>query len=1029
MGRSIKKNSTLLFVISLVVSILASMVLGIWYFYQKVTVIPYYQKHLLNIAKKRVKAVNAHLEKQEKNLQSLAHEKKVIAFFKDQSTEQDLRSFITSSEHATAFENSILIKPDGTVIFANKNQKKFMINVTQPLYKHMSLSQSFDRAIKTMTPDVASFSFDMLLKTPTLYVSVPVFNEQKTFMGIIAVQINMNGIYAITNNYFELGNTGDVILAKAVKHGAQIIAPTRNYPDSAFEIIEFRENNTITPIEHAMKGQDGAAVTVDFKGDKVIGAWSYITPLAWGIAVTMRYTEASQAIHYAYTWWYFSFLFALAIIVLMSIWERRRIIAWIQNNIISNTTNIFLIGMALLFMLLTALLLYRYHHLTNVTVRQAHQQTEQKITSTIQLLQKELQNIMQRASAIAQDLTQHRLHTEDLDIRMKRDIKENPYLYGIIIAYGPHQYDKEHRLYAPHYVRFKGDYKREQLEDRADYTKKSTITTPSAAWYTTALKGATWLSPVKEHLTGKMVARYAVPFYKKEDEQNPIGIVVAEFNLDSFASFAQKIAVGATGYSFIIDTNGTFVYHPTAPLVTQQKTVFEHAQEHINKPLYDIGSAIIKGGRGRSSYQDQKTSETTWIHYAPIPQTPWSIALVFTQEEISISSIIVRHAFMGIITAIVLALLFLLLFLCQMLIAPKRRLQVIALSYGIVLLLGLAGLWYLIHKTISKPARTSDEVIIRNQIMLTAYLEERQREARTRYQTITTIPTGIFINTLAFDNIRSITFSGYIWQQYDKASPIERQITLPGATKITLEKTHEEVTNAQEIIGWKITATLPTLLDYSQYPFDQQRIIIPFTHPNAKVVVLPIPDFEGYGATKFVKHIGLSRAFSLSEFFVDDAYFNYKPVEQPELISNQAGNRSVGLHYTLLLTRNTLNAFIIYFIPLFVILFSLFATVNFTKVTDSITSTAIIPYTAPLFALIILHGNLRNAYTFGNILYIEYLFFLTYLTIIGAISFDILISWKRGKPTQLSPLSNLIKLLFWPTQFALWYCATIIAFY
>jgi C4-dicarboxylate-specific signal transduction histidine kinase len=1027
MGSIMKNRINYFFTIFLTLNFIASILLAGWYIYQKYTIVPYYQKHLLAIARQRVNDINTYLSKKEKQLQVIAHEPKVIEFLKNQQNKQVISSFIQSFQTNTGFTNTILIKPDGHVIFASKNPQKFVINVTDHKYRNMSLSQSFDRSIKTMTPNFASFSFDMLLKIPTLYATMPIFHDA-IFIGVVAVQINMDDIYAITNNYFDLGKTGDVILAKAIKNGAQIIAPTRNYPQSAFDIIEFTDKNSVTPAEYAVKGKEGSAVTFDFKDHKVIGAWSYIPSLAWGIAITIRYAEASKPITDAYNWWYISIVTFLVILVLWVIWEQKKITIFIKQHIATDPFNIFLCVIIIGTAVIATYLGYRYYNLYNTAINQAHQQAEQKITNTIQLLQKELENVKQRALAIADDLSKQRLLKQDIKIRIERDLKENPHLYGITIAFGPYQFDKQNRLYAPHYVRVDTTYKHEQLEKISDYTK--TVTGQSdTSWYQAALKRSTWLKPTKDQLTGKLVARYVTPFYKP-GTQEVIGVVVAEFNLDSFEPFMQKNTVGQTGYSFIIDGGGTFIYHPTQSLVTQQKTIFDQAQQQINKQLYDTGTSIIKSSsRGKSSYVDPRTSTTIWVHYAAIPETPWSIALVFIQEEITIPSVTIRHAFMGILTAIVLAILLLTLLLCRILIRREKLLQTTALLSGIILLFGLIALWYIISQTVSKTSQINDEAIINNQTMLTAYLKDRQLKASSQYQKIDTIPTGILINSLTFDNIRTITFSGYIWQKYDNKLNIQPEITIPGATKITLEKIHEDSTGTITTIGWKIMATLPEKLDYTQYPFDRQHCIIPFAYPDQQKLILLIPDFDSYGLLSQEKFIGITREFSLSEFTIETTYFSYKSIEQPQLMSAQVTGENLNLHYTLVLARNTLHAFIIYFIPLFVILFSLFATVNFTNVTDTITSAAIIPYTAPLFALIILHANLRNLYIFGNILYIEYLFFLTYLVILLAISFNILIGWKGKTAKKLFFFSIVIKLFFWPAQFMLWYAATIIAFY
>ncbi|MDP3889103.1 MAG: cache domain-containing protein, partial [bacterium] len=417
------KNICLRFsILLLVFSTIASGVLGVWYVYQTYTVIPAYQKKLLSIAQQRVRDVDAYLSQKKEYLRSLAHEIKIIEFMQNPQEEKTIQSFIQSHEITSRFENIILIKPDGNVIFSNKDPKKFKINVTDYAYRSMSLFLSFDRTIKTMTTDVAVFSFDMLLKIPTLYASMPIFNAEKVFIGVISAQFHVDELYTIINNYFDLGKTGDIFIVKQVKNGAQIIAPTRNDPHSSFTIIEFQGKNVVIPLERAVQGQDGATTTLDHQGQKVVAAWSYIPLLAWGIAITINYDEASEPIRSAYRWWFTSLLFIFAIIMLIVILQWQRITQWTKTHIVKHPINLVICALIIMLIIGTSYLVYRYRNLRNEAITQAHQQAEQKVAYTVQQLQQELQNIKQRALAIAEDLSKDRLKKEDIAIRMRRDI-------------------------------------------------------------------------------------------------------------------------------------------------------------------------------------------------------------------------------------------------------------------------------------------------------------------------------------------------------------------------------------------------------------------------------------------------------------------------------------------------------------------------------------------------------------------------------------------------------------------------------
>ena len=973
------------------------------------------------------------LFKKEEYLKVLAREPKTIEALTEKLTDQkNLKAFFTNFQETTGFLNTLLIKPDGTIIFSLKDPKKLSINIKKEPYVAMSLAHSFNRSILTMTPDVASFSFDMILRSPTLYSTIPVFSNDKKFIGVVGVQLDMREIFALTDNYFNLGKTGDVILAQAIAQGAQIIAPTRHNPESAFHIIEFQSGQAISPIENAVKGRQGSSIALSYRGNKVVAAWSYIPSLAWGLAITMDLTEARTPIDNALMLFHLSLAAIAILLIAILINERLAIKNWVQRHIAIDSINIALCVVIALTIIAFATIGYYYFYLKNSAINNAQTIAHKKIDDISQKLGKEVENIIDRASYIAQDLTAGRLHKKDIEIRMERDIKENTFLYGLIVAYTPHAYDKGTPLYAPHMIKAKGAVTKEFIDKTFDYTKLTTLANSESNWYQVGMKNeAKWLKPTHDSLSKKLVAQYVVPFYATDDtkKSSPIGVVVAEFALDSLPVFAQKINIGQTSYSFMVTKGGSFIYHPNSQLISSKETIFNYAQKANNKKLYSLATTIIKRESGSSSFTDPVTYQTNWIHYTSIPKSPWSIGLIFLQDEVEIPSKTVRHIFTGLITTIIVMLLCLMLLLCRLIILNHRN-QYIAIYSSLILLAGIGMLWTAMRKTIAENTLSTNDIIIGNQASLTAFVDIQKQKAATKFKKFITIPTGILIHAINFPNEEYVTINGYIWQQYNRSSGIEQKVIIPGAKELQLEKVQEQRVGDSVIIGWKVAATIPQKFLLDQYPFDHRRIVIPIAHPIEKVSILLIPNFSGYESFYKTRYLGITKAFSISEFELQNSYFIYKPIEQQVSLIESSAEESLELHYVIQMIRRTLNAFIIYFIPLLVILFTLFATIAFTKPTDTITSVAIIPYTAPLFALIILHGNLRRTYNIGGILYIEYLFFLTYLTILMAVSFNILISRKELMPTdRLTILSKLINIFFWPGQFALWYFATIIAFY
>jgi hypothetical protein len=176
---------------------------------------------------------------------------------------------------------------------------------------------------------------------------------------------------------------------------------------------------------------------------------------------------------------------------------------------------------------------------------------------------------------------------------------------------------------------------------------------------------------------------------------------------------------------------------------------------------------------------------------------------------------------------------------------------------------------------------------------------------------------------------------------------------------------------------------------------------------------------------------GLDKEFSISGFTVEQTFFEYKKFS-PEA---NFGFKEYGkvtdhfqLVYNVVLNRNLLNPFVLYILPLLVILFSLFCTLLISsRRTDPFSMLG--AYTGLFFSMIVLQRSLREQHPSGSTLYMEYAFFYTYITIILLTLHTILNHFYKHKTTYQIKILHLMKLLFWPFQFITWLITTLVVFY
>ena len=279
------------------------------------------------------------------------------------------------------------------------------------------------------------------------------------------------------------------------------------------------------------------------------------------------------------------------------------------------------------------------------------------------VIEARLRALMPETQAIADDLGSGRLKADGLIARFERILRDQPLVHGIGVAYEPHAYAKDIRLYAPFLVRHgAGPPELVQLGDNLDYTAFT------ERWYLEPLlNGAMWTEPHSAK-TGEALAEYAVPFYRPGDDPAkaaPIGIVYAGYALGDIRRFIDTVDVDISGHQYVVSRQGRFIVHPRKDLVRAGKTIFELAWSSDDIAMYSMAIRTVKGERGHIDHTDAVTGESAWIAFEPIASAGWSVATVLSKGHLSDVNE-ERRNFLHMVLAVLLAAMFLTAFVLRL---------------------------------------------------------------------------------------------------------------------------------------------------------------------------------------------------------------------------------------------------------------------------------------------------------------------------------------------------------------------------
>jgi two-component system, sensor histidine kinase YesM len=133
---------------------------------------------------------------------------------------------------------------------------------------------------------------------------------------------------------------------------------------------------------------------------------------------------------------------------------------------------------------------------------------------------------------------------------------------------------------------------------------------------------------------------------RSEDGQEKLGVLLVDLNYSVINDLCNKIRLGKKGYIFILDPNGSIVYHP------QQQLIYSNLKSELIEEVLAAGSGSFVTSKGGSSriYTIKESNNTGW----KIVGVAYVDELVTNKKEIQTS--IILGGILFLIIAVVLSI-------------------------------------------------------------------------------------------------------------------------------------------------------------------------------------------------------------------------------------------------------------------------------------------------------------------------------------------------------------------------------------
>ena len=250
--------------------------------------------------------------------------------------------------------------------------------------------------------------------------------------------------------------------------------------------------------------------------------------------------------------------------------------------------------------------------------------TVYKIEAVLQAAQKVPENL-------AALISLRPLAEDDLLQMMRIAVRGNPEIFGMAVAFEPYTFDPKAQYFAPYCYR-----------EGRDQTAMTFIGGEAYHYFTwdwyqipKELNSPAWTEPYYDEGGGNIVmATYAVPFYREtHDGRKFQGVVTADVSLKWLADLVSSVKIYDTGYAFLLSANGVFITHPKQHLIMRE-SVFSLAESLGDQGLRRLGQTMLGGERGFARLPGLGTGVQSWMYYAPLPSSRWTLGVIFPEREL-----------------------------------------------------------------------------------------------------------------------------------------------------------------------------------------------------------------------------------------------------------------------------------------------------------------------------------------------------------------------------------------------------------
>ncbi len=261
--------------------------------------------HITHLADKKITQIDTYIKERMSDIEVLAEHPYIQRAMKNVGSEyykhgiesdgylqaSSLIDELTRNFLAYGYYDLFLISTEGDIVYTVVHEDDYATNILNGPYAATGLGKVARDALSGKGESVSSFDYYPPSDEAAAFLSIPVFENQK-LIGALALQIDIEAVFAVVADNVGLGRTGEVLIGERELNGVRIIDPLSFHSSVLISDSASESDGVEESLRKALSQQNGHGMGINLKGESILAAWRYLPVLSWGIVVSKQSNEA-----------------------------------------------------------------------------------------------------------------------------------------------------------------------------------------------------------------------------------------------------------------------------------------------------------------------------------------------------------------------------------------------------------------------------------------------------------------------------------------------------------------------------------------------------------------------------------------------------------------------------------------------------------------------------------------------------------------------------------------------------------------